>query len=127
MENKKTKLTISGSAKKSIKNIEIIKAQGKNSVVIEKQKSNFEKKGSTFRSPGGNSTRQKFLTSNNRGSQLKPSFKTKTYPIINDFEKRKLAEQRATKRLKGDNEGKKNKLGTKKKRGQINSFKSIKR
>ena len=34
---KKIKLTISGSAKKSIKNIEIAKTQGKNSVVIEKQ------------------------------------------------------------------------------------------
>ena len=29
MENKKTKLTISGTAKKSIKNIEIAKTQGK--------------------------------------------------------------------------------------------------
>ena len=38
MENKKTKLTISGTAKKSIKNIEIAKTQGKNSVVIEKIK-----------------------------------------------------------------------------------------
>ena len=37
---KKTKLTISGSAKKSIKNIEIAKSQGKNSVVIEKQTEN---------------------------------------------------------------------------------------
>ena len=34
---KKTKLTISGSAKKSIKNIEIAKSKGKNSVLIEKQ------------------------------------------------------------------------------------------
>jgi len=34
---KKTKLTISGTAKKSFKNIEIAKTQGKNSVVIEKQ------------------------------------------------------------------------------------------
>jgi hypothetical protein len=32
---KKTKLTISGSAKKSIKNIEIAKTQSKNAVVIE--------------------------------------------------------------------------------------------
>ena len=32
----------------------------------------------------------------------------------NDFERRKLAEQRATKRLKGDTEGKKLKVGTKK-------------
>ena len=38
---KKTKLTISGSAKKSIRNIEIAKTQGKNSVVIEKSKTNF--------------------------------------------------------------------------------------
>ena len=35
---KKTKLTISGSAKKSIKNIDVTKSHGKNSVVIEKQK-----------------------------------------------------------------------------------------
>ena len=35
--DEKTKLKISGSAKKSIKNIEIAKAQGKNSVVIEKK------------------------------------------------------------------------------------------
>ena len=41
MENKKTKLTISGTAKKSIKNIEIAKTQGKNSVVIEKSNKNF--------------------------------------------------------------------------------------
>ena len=44
MENKKTKLTISGSAKKTIKNIEIARTQGKHSVVIEKSKSNFQKK-----------------------------------------------------------------------------------
>ena len=37
MENKKTKLTISGSPKKSIKNIESSKTQGKKLVVIEKQ------------------------------------------------------------------------------------------
>ena len=41
MENKKTKLTISGTAKKSIKNIEIVKTQGKNSTVSEKTKNNF--------------------------------------------------------------------------------------
>ena len=38
---KKTKLTISGSAKKSIKNIEIAKTQGKDSVVIQKQSGKF--------------------------------------------------------------------------------------
>ena len=45
MESKKTKLTISGTAKKSIKNIEVAKTQGKNSVVIEKPKNNFVKRG----------------------------------------------------------------------------------
>ena len=46
---KKTKLTISGSAKKSIKNIEIAKTQGKNSVVIEKQIGKFPSRGGSFR------------------------------------------------------------------------------
>ena len=46
MENKKTKLTISGTAKKSIKNIDIAKTQGKKTVVIEKSKGNILKKGS---------------------------------------------------------------------------------
>ena len=49
MENKKTKLTISGSAKKSIKNIEIAKTPGKKTVVIEKSKTNFVKKGSSIK------------------------------------------------------------------------------
>ena len=111
MENKKTKLTISGTSKKSIKNIEIAKTQGKNSFVIDKSKSNFVKKVGSSRNMGS-SSRSK-TTSFNR-SPLKPSFGTKTPPITNDFEKRKLAEQRATKRLKGDGDSKKLKLGTKK-------------
>ncbi len=53
---KKTKLTISGSAKKSIKNIEIAKTQGKNSVVIEKQTGKLSSKGGSFRS-GANKQR----------------------------------------------------------------------
>ena len=40
---KKTKLTISGTAKKSFKNIEIAKTQGKNSVVIEKKTKQISK------------------------------------------------------------------------------------
>ena len=47
---KKTKLTISGSAKKSIKNIELAKTKGKNSVLIEKSKNTFIKKDSSFKS-----------------------------------------------------------------------------
>ena len=72
MENKKTKLTISGIAKKSIKNIEVAKTQGKNSVVIEKQTSKFPKnKSSSFRPSG---TRPKTSSAFNRGSSVKPSF-----------------------------------------------------
>jgi translation initiation factor IF-2 len=118
MENKKTKLTISGTAKKSIKNIEIAKTQGKNSVVIEKPKSNFIKKAGSFR-PSGIGTRTKPTSSFNRGVPSKPSFGNKTPPITNDFERRKLAEQRATKRLKGDSESKKHKLGTKKRETKL--------
>ena len=110
---KKTKLTISGTAKKSFKNIEIAKSQGKNSVVIEKQPSKFPSRGGSSR-PGG--FKPKTTSTFNRGAPVKPSFKPKSPPITNDFERRKLAEQRATKRLKGDdNKDKKTlKTGTKK-------------
>ena len=118
MENKKTKLTISGTAKKSIKNIEIAKTKGKNSVVIEKSKSNLIKKGSSFR-PSGPGLKHKTKAQFNKGMSLKPSFGGKIPPIANDFEKRKLAEQRATKRLKGDTEGKKLKLGNKKRETKL--------
>ena len=47
---KKTKLTISGIAKKSIKNIEKAKTQGKNSVLIEKSLKKFSNKSGPFRS-----------------------------------------------------------------------------
>ena len=118
MESKKTKLTISGTPKKSIKNIEIAKTQGKNSVLIEKTKNNFVKKGGTFKS-SGISVKSKSPSSFSRGAPLKPSFGTKIPPITNDFERRKLAEQRATKRLKGDNDGKKLKLGNKKRETKL--------
>ena len=111
---KKTKLTISGSAKKSIKNIEIAKTQGKNSVVIEKQTGKFSSRGGSFRAP---SNKPRSSSTLNRGVPLKPTFNPKSPPITNDFEKRKLAEQRATKRLKGDSENKDRKTlkaGTKK-------------
>ena len=110
---KKIKLKISGTAKASIKNIEIAKTKSKNSVVIEKSKSNFVKKGGSLRSTS-TGARAKPTSSFNRGTPLNASFVTKTPPITNDFERRKLAEQRATKRLKGDSEGKKHKLGANK-------------
>ncbi len=111
---KKTKLTISGSAKKSIKNIEIAKTQSKNAVVIEKQTGKFINRGGSFRP---NPVKPKPNSSFSRGTGIKPSFVPKSPPITNDFERRKLAEQRATKRLKGDSDGKDKKTlksGTKK-------------
>ena len=89
MENKKTKLTLSGIAKKSIENIELAKTQGKNSVVIEKKVSKFNNKRNLFnKSKDRSFTKSKPINTFNISSQ-----KTKT----NDFEKRKLAEQRARK------------------------------
>jgi len=97
MENKKLKLTISGKPKKSFKNFETPNSQGKSSVIIEKSHNKFAKKGSSFR-------------------PSKTKFPTKAQVNPNDFEKRKLAEQRATKRLKDDASVKDKKLksGTKK-------------
>ena len=118
MENKKTKLTISGTAKKSIKNIEKAKTQGKNSIVIEKPKNTFAKKGSPLR-PIGTGARPKSNSPFSRGISSKPSMGSKAPPISNDFEKRKLAEQRARKRLKGDSESKKLKIGGKKRETKL--------
>ena len=125
MENKKTKLTISGIAKKSIQSIEIAKTQGKNSVVIEKQPSKFPNRGGSFRPTG---VKSKPSSSFDRGTpSIKPSFPPKASPIANDFEKRKLAEQRATKRLKGEDDGgsKKAKLGTKKRELKLTISRAI--
>ncbi len=111
---KKTKLTISGSAKKSIKNIEIAKTQSKNAVVIEKLTGKFVNRGGSFRPNPGKS---KPTSSSSKGTNIKSAFVPKSPPITSDFERRKLAEQRATKRLKGDSDGKDKKTlksGTKK-------------
>ena len=111
MENKKTKLTISGSSKKSYKNLDSSKTQGKKTVIIEKRSAKPGIKNS-FSKPGSS---KPFLSKNKYGGNLKPNFSLKTPQLSSDFEKRKLAEQRATKRLKGDTEtDKKSKLGTKK-------------
>ena len=94
MEKKKLKLSISGKTKKTFNSIEQARSQAKNTVLIEKKTGRIHKK-------------QPFQKFN------KPSTMTKK-PITNlekknfsnfiksDFEKRKLAEQRATKRLKGE-------------------------
>ena len=112
MKNKKTKLTISINAKKSIDNIQLAKTQNKNSVVIEKKPSRFHTKGTykkpTFKDSG---FKKKFYEKSKPNDFFKP-----TFPAKNDDEKRKLAEQRATRRLKGDSNYKdlKGKIGSKK-------------
>ena len=111
MENKKTKLTISGSSKKSYKNLDTSKSQGKKTVIIEKQLIKQRPKSGLNKVSGFRPSSQK----NKLGGGFKPSFSPKSSPASSDFERRKLAEQRATKRLKGDSENdKKTKQGTKK-------------
>jgi len=112
MEKKKLKLKISGSTNKTINSIEQAKNQSKNTVVIEKKSKRFLGKSQTSRP----------ISTNNK-LKNKSSFIEKTHnyskPLPNnssDFEKRKLAEQRATKRIKGETstkDSKLNKLGGK--------------
>ena len=116
MENKKTKLTISGSPKKTFKNFESSKSQGKKTVVIEKQLNKPQNKGSFNKSSISKPT-----SSFKRNAPFKSNFSPKSSVATTDFERRKLAEQRATKRLKGDNEtkDKKTKLGFKKREAKL--------
>ena len=112
MKNKKTKLTISGNAKKSISNIELAKTQNKNSVVIEKKTSRFGNRSSFSKSTTQNTaSKKRGYVNENPTNFLKP-----TFSIRNNDEKRKLAEQRATGRLKDDSTYKdfKGKIGSKK-------------
>ena len=112
MENKKTKLTISGSPKKSFKDFNSPKPQGKNLSSSTRGFSKSTGKGN-FKKPTGAG----FKSSSNFGksSGFKPNFPPKTPSTLSDFERRKLAEQRATKRLKGESDkDKKSKLDIKK-------------
>ena len=121
MENKKTKLTISGNPKKSFKNLETSKTKGKKTVVIDKQSTKPMHKGNFNRLHGS-----KPSSHFKKNFGMKPNFTPKV-PATSDFERRKLAEQRATKRLKGESEikDKKAKIGSKK-RAQAYSFESVK-
>ena len=111
MEKKKTKLTISGSSKKTISNIERARTQGKNSVIIEKKSLGFGNKSNIIKKNNKkDSFKIKSFRANKGGIFSKPS----ASPFLqSDFEKRKLAEQRAKKRLKGETL-QKGKLGSKK-------------
>ena len=102
MEKKKTKLTLSGNLKKSISNIERAKSQGKNAVLIEKKNNKFSNK-RTFNTA---SRPQSNFKIDRNLYKPKP---TTSIPPSSDYEKRKLAEQRATKRLKDDPEKRENK------------------
>ena len=114
MEKKKTKLTLSGNLKKSISNIERAKSHGKNAVLIKKN-NKFSKK-RTFNTSSKPSSNFKI----DRGTyKSKSPSVTKPISPSNDYEKRKLAEQRATKRLKSDPEKRENKGKTSSKRREL--------
>ena len=103
MEKKKLKLSISGNPKKTFSSIEEAKSKSKNTVVIEKKNSKFAGKSQFSRQSNNN-----FKTSNNISSKPSNFSRPLTQPS-SDFEKRKLAEQRATRRLKGEVSQKDNK------------------
>ena len=109
METKKTKLTISGKPRKNL--------YDKQGLTNNKNKQKFVT-GKKFSKPFNKSNpgSSKFPKKSFSGKPSfppktgKPSFSTK----ISDYERRKLAEQRATKKIKGDAKDNKNKFSTKK-------------
>ena len=110
MEKKKLKLSISGSSKKTFSSIEEAKSKSKNTVVIEKKNSKFAGKPQFSRQSNNN------FRSNNNISSKPNNFSRQSTQPSSDFEKRKLAEQRATRRIKGEpivKENKSNKIGGK--------------
>ena len=96
MEKKKLKLSISGSSKKTFSSIEQAKSKSKNTVVIEKKNSKISGKSQFSRQNNNN-----FKSNKNISSKPNNFNRPSTQPS-SDFEKRKLAEQRATRRLKGE-------------------------
>ena len=112
MEKKKLKLSISGSNNRTISSIEQAKNKSKNAVVIEKKSKRFTGKSHSSRPA---------LTTNKFGNkssfiQKKTNYSKPISDVNSDFEKRKLAEQRATRRIKGEisaKDSKSNKLAGK--------------
>ena len=88
---KKLTLTISGPVKKTHEKIEIARAQNKNSIIIEKKNIRFQKHKTN---PFINKSYKQTQTNDKQNFTAKPKLQFK------DFERRKLAEQRATRRLK---------------------------
>ena len=112
MEKKKLKLSISGSTNKTISSIEQAKNKSKNAVVIEKKTTRFLGKPHTSRPSSFNDK----IKNKSSFSSKKQNYSKPLPNISSDFEKRKLAEQRATKRIKGEiptKDNKSNRLGGK--------------
>ena len=72
MENKKTKLTISGNPKKSFKNFDSNKSKGKKTVIIDKQKSGYTNKGSFYKQSSSKSFTSGFKKEKNFKSGFAP-------------------------------------------------------
>ena len=96
MEKKKLKLSVSASSKKAFNSIEEAKSKSKNTVVIEKKNPKYFGK-SQFSRQNNDSFKSIKTTNSKPGNFTRPST-----PPTSDFEKRKLAEQRATRRIKGE-------------------------
>ena len=96
MDKKKLKLSISGNTKKTISNIEQAKSNPRNSVIIKNNKT-FQKK-----KPFKQMSKENFNKSNINLGHKRPTQNFFSKKDVSDFDKRKLAEQRATKRLKGE-------------------------
>ena len=93
MDKKKLKLSISGNTKKTISNIEQAKSNPRNSVIIKNNKT-FQKK-----KPFKQMSKENFNKSNINLGHKRPTQNFFSKKDVSDFDKRKLAEQRATKRL----------------------------
>ena len=119
MEKKKLKLSITGSTKKTISSIEQAKSHSKNAVFIEKKSGKISRRPGLFKNfKKDNNFKKENNFKQNSFFNKKPSF-NENINIKSDFEKRKLAEQRATKRIKGEETTKEIKSKTSIKRREL--------
>ena len=108
---KKQNLLFLALQKNPLKILKVPDNPGKKTVVIDKHSNKSFNKGSFKKT--SNFKNSSYLS--NKNLSLKANFSPKVSSATSDFERRKLAEQRATKRLKGDTDSdKKSKLGTNK-------------
>ena len=95
---KKLKLSISGASKKTISSIEQAKFSVKKYCCNRKKITKIFWKTKFFQS-----NKSSEIKSQSTFVPKKTNFSKPPSPITSDFERRKLAEQRATRRLKGEN------------------------